>query len=57
MKVKTKNLSVNEVDAIPQEKRIKPKKPSWLFRTLVRMLSYGDLKRQILLMKKLILTK
>ncbi len=45
MKVKTKNLSVNEVNALPLEKRVKPKKPSWLFRTLVRILSYGDLKK------------
>ncbi len=44
MKIKTKNLSVKEVNAIEFEKRPKPIKPNWLFRTLVRLLSYVDLK-------------
>ncbi len=45
MKIKTKNISVNDLNALPIEKRLKPKKPSNLFRTLVKILSYGDLKK------------
>ncbi len=45
MKIKTKNLSAEQVNALPFEKRLKPKKPSWLFKSLVKILSYGDLKK------------
>ena len=43
MKIKTKELSFDEVKAIPSPKRIVPKKPNILFRTLVRVGSIPDL--------------
>ncbi len=43
MKIKTAVLSYDEVCAIKPKKRIKPKKPNMLFRTLLRVLSIPDL--------------
>ena len=44
MKIKTKTLSYKEVLALPKERRRKPKKPSMLFRLLLKILSAGDLR-------------
>ena len=43
MKIKTVSKSYDEVMALPQEKRDRPKKPSILFRTLLRIVSTPDL--------------
>ena len=43
MKIKTKELSYEEVLALPKPEHKKPKRPNWLFRTLVRSLAQGDL--------------
>lgn len=45
MKIKTLNLPYSEVLALPTEKRRKPRRPSLLFRTLVRVLSEIDLRK------------
>lgn len=45
MKIKTVYKSYDEVMALPKAKKIKPKKPSIFFRTLVRMLSQMDLRK------------
>ena len=44
MKIKTKELSIEEVEKLPEEKYIKPKKPNIIFKTLLKILSNGDLK-------------
>ncbi len=43
MKIKTKELTYEEVMALPKPEHKKPKRPNWLFRTLVRALAQGDL--------------
>ncbi len=43
MKVKTKRLSYDEVMALPRPKHQKPKRPSILFRTLLKLVSLPDL--------------
>ena len=43
MKIKTVNKSYEEVMALPREARREPKKPHWLFRTLLRVASIPDL--------------
>lgn len=43
MKIKTKKLTYEEVMALPKPEHKKPKRPNWLFRTLVRTLAQGDL--------------
>ena len=43
MKIKTKELTFEEVMSLPKPEHKKPKRPNWLFRTLVRALSQGDL--------------
>ena len=43
MKTKTKQLSYEEVMALPREPRQKPRKPGMLFRTLMRVLGTPDL--------------
>lgn len=43
MKIKTKELTFDEVMSLPKPEHKKPKRPNWLFRTLVRALSQGDL--------------
>lgn len=45
MKIKTLKLPYSEVLALPTEKRRKPRRPSLLFRTLVRVLSEIDLRK------------
>ncbi len=45
MKIKTLELPYSEVLALPTEKRRKPRRPSFLFRTLVRVLSEIDLRK------------
>ena len=45
MKIKTMPLTYEEVLALPKPKRPKPKRPGFLFRSLVRILSAGDLKK------------
>lgn len=45
MKVKTVQMRYEDVLTLPKEKVFKPKKPSWLFRTLVKILSHGELKK------------
>lgn len=44
MKIKNKDLSYEEVCALPEEKHIKPKKPNMFFRTLLKTVSASDLK-------------
>lgn len=44
MKIKIKNVSLEYALARPIPKRKKLKRPSFLFRTLIRLLSIGDLK-------------
>ena len=43
MKIKTKKLTYEQVMALPKPEHKKPKRPNWLFRTLVRTLAEGDL--------------
>ena len=43
MKIKTKVLDLEKVMAIPPQKHLRPKKPSILFRTLLKILSIPDL--------------
>ncbi len=43
MKIKTVYKSYDQVMALPKAKKVKPKKPSIFFRTLVRLLSQMDL--------------
>ena len=43
MKIKTKELTYEQVMALPKPEHKKPKRPNWLFRTLVRALATGDL--------------
>ncbi len=43
MKIKTKKISYNESLKIPCENRYKPKKPNFIFRSLVRLLAIKDL--------------
>ncbi|MBE6585594.1 MAG: hypothetical protein E7645_03605 [Ruminococcaceae bacterium] len=43
MKIKTKEMTYEEVMALPKPEHKKPKRPNWLFRTLVRALAMGDL--------------
>ncbi len=43
MKTKTKQLTYDEVMALPREPRQKPRKPGMLFRTLMRVLGTPDL--------------
>lgn len=45
MKIKTRKPPYSEVLALPTEKRRKPRRPSLLFRTLVRVLSEIDLRK------------
>lgn len=45
MKIKTIYKSYDQVISLPKAKKIKPKKPSIFFRTLVRILSQTDLKK------------
>ncbi|MGN0425787.1 MAG: lysophospholipid acyltransferase family protein [Acetatifactor sp.] len=45
MKIKVTEKSYEEVMAMPASARRKPKKPSRLFRTLLKVLSKGDLKK------------
>ncbi len=45
MKIKTIEKTYEQVMALPKAKKVKPKKPSILFRTLVRVLSQGELKK------------
>ena len=45
MKIKPMPLTYEEVLALPKPKRPKPKRPGFLFRSLVRILSAGDLKK------------
>ena len=45
MKIKIKEKSLKEVLSLPNQKRLKPKKPSIFFRTLVRLVSLFDLKK------------
>ena len=43
MKIKTVKKSYEQVMALPREKRREPKKPNWLFRTLLYVASMPDL--------------
>lgn len=45
MKIKTLNMPYEKVAAIPKIKHFKPLKPNILFRTLIRVLSIGDLRK------------
>ena len=45
MRIKTVPLSYEEVLALPKSKRPKPKRPGFLLRSLVRLLSASDLKK------------
>ena len=45
MKIKVKNLSYNEVLALPSEKPFKPRRPSRLFRALINVISAGELRK------------
>ena len=44
MKIKTRELSYEEVLALPRPEHQKPKRPGLLFRSLVRAASAGDLR-------------
>ena len=44
MKIKTAVMNYEDVLALPEQKHNKPKKPGMLFRTLLRVLSAGDLR-------------
>lgn len=44
MKIKVRELSLEQVRALPAEPHHRPKKPSMLFRTLLKTLSAGELK-------------
>ena len=44
MKIKTRNLPYEEVLKLPREPRRKPARPGWFFRTLLKILSAGELK-------------
>lgn len=44
MKIKTTDMSYEKVLALPKEKRMKPKKPNMLFRTLLKTVSEPDIK-------------
>ena len=43
MKIKVKEMSYNQVLALPTEKHVRPRKPSILFRTLLKLLSLPEL--------------
>lgn len=45
MKIKTVELSYPEVLALPAHPRKRPRKPSFFLRSLVRVLSVGELKK------------
>ena len=45
MKIKVKNLSYNEVLALPKEKPFVPRRPSRLFRALINVISAGELRK------------
>lgn len=45
MKIKTVSMRYEDVLALPEEKRMKPKRPNLFFRTLVRVLSESNLKK------------
>ena len=44
MKIKVKSLPYEKVLSLPGERRKKPLRPSWFFRTLLKTLSAGELK-------------
>lgn len=44
MKIKTAAMKYEDVLALPEQKHEKPKRPGMLFRTLVKLLSAGDLR-------------
>lgn len=44
MKIKTKEMSYQEVLALPVEKHIKPRRPGIFFRTLLKLVSWPDLR-------------
>ena len=43
MKIKVKEMSYNQVLALPVEKHIRPQRPNILFRTLLKLLSLPEL--------------
>ena len=43
MKIKVKEMSYNQVLALPAEKHIRPRRPNILFRTLLKLLSWPEL--------------
>ena len=43
MKIKVKSLPYEKVLSLPGERRKKPLRPSWFFRTLLKTLSAGEL--------------
>ncbi len=45
MKIKTKNISYNEVMKLPREKHLPPSRPGFFFRSLVRILSGMTLRK------------
>ena len=45
MKIKVKDLSYQEVLALPKEKPFVPRRPSGLFRTLINVISAGELRK------------
>lgn len=45
MKIKVQDSSIEQVLALPQEKPITPKRPSWFFRTLMKLASAKELKQ------------
>ncbi len=44
MKIKTREMSYSQVLALPVEKHVKPRRPSILFRTLLKAVSWPDLR-------------
>ena len=45
MKIKVKNLSYNEVLALPKEKPFVPQRPSRFFRALINTICVGELRK------------
>ena len=57
MQTKTKKLTIEEVHALPKEKKFHPKKPNLFWRTLLKILSSVDLMKTSFQLKKVDMDK
>ena len=57
MQTKTKKLTIEEVHALPKEKKFNPKKPNIFWRTLLKILSSVDLMKTSFRLKKIDMDK